>query len=670
MTLALISPQEAELEIAPLTTAQCSLEVMEERAFVNEDKWFALGSICLKAAPQPTHENAEQQRALLAYGGAFEWSLPSASNASAQLRNLLNEDNEAEVRRILDSVAAVGMRTGLVNPVFDSESIESMPFRRTTTVVSDTTGVLQGGLNFIVRHVPKARVKVPAIVQMEIRESSDNFLKIRRDTKSQKSKHRPARQLKEHLKSQGGERVLHRLELQDDVEIERTHLLGDPLRSAFRHDRNAAVSGLNLNIPVRSYVDRLVLEAARDHQALSEPGHAVLLLTGDQGQARMALAEGVRALYFRSVSAKDLFGQHLAGRPLDPFTGEPLPVPLASLLWEFATAFGRARLVSDDGTFTVSAIGEDLPWSLYQSINDLLWYEVEYKAPRPRTVHQASEEPIKPPADNGPKSVGPRPAVPPAYQRMNVNLLLTLICALDDRQTMDQNEITALLSLSSYSISHYRRFLASGEYILLAGDRWMARDRLKAVAIAARTEDPRSMRNALAHAPSFHNLVQRTERLNNGEPLDLSDLDERSKATYQVLGELTLLCASVGREFVFPTLNSPPPSEFAQLALTRFKEMAGVEKIVATGLWLESLIRHDGIHPEVAQRSLEQASEMGLLHRSTEGSTAQTRYDDHVVHVLRVEEGTPVAKPIHLYRGDYLIPGKASVSLRLKEPTP
>lgn len=89
---------------------------------------------------------------------------------------------------------------------------------------------------------------------------------------------------------------------------------------------------------------------------------------------------------------------------------------------------------------------------------------------------------------------------------------------------------------------------------------------------------------------------------------------------------------------------------------------------MATGLWLESLIRKDGIHPEVAVRSLEQANAHAMLRRSTEGSTVQTRYDDRVVHVLRVERGAPVAKPIQIYRGDYLIPGKASVSLRLEEP--
>ena len=679
MTVKLISRQDAEFEIASLTAAPCKVEVMEERAFVGkntelavEGKWLPLGLMSLKLAPQPSGEQAddEHQRARLAGDGVFEWSLPSASDAKEALADLLGEKDEGAVRSVLNSVAAIGVRAGLVNPIFDPEAIEGMPFRRTATVVSDTSGVLQGGLDFIVRHIPKARVKVPAIVQMEIRNSSHRFFKIRRDAKGAGKKQRATKQLIEHLKSQGAERALLRLELQDDVEIERTYLLGDPLRSAFVPDRDSTLTDLQLSVPLDAYVDRLILEAARHHQAQSEPGHPVLLLTSDQGQARMALAEGVRPLYFRSIRAEEVFGQCLTGRPLDPFTGEPRPVPLASLLWELATAFGRASLVSDSRTFIVSALGEGLPWSPYHSIDDLLWYEIKDKAPSSGTTPRQNLKESKGPivgSDSAPKKAQSPEA--PSYQRMNIDRLLRLICVLDDRQDLEQAEICGLLNLSSYSTLHYRRFLASAGYIRLEGSRWTATDRLKEVSVAARDGDPRSMQRVLAYAPSFQALVQRIRGTRNGESLDLSDLRQSSR-TYLVLGELTLVCASVGRGAVYPTLSRPEPADFSKLALARFRELAGSETIVATGSWLEALIRHDGIHPEVARRSLEQASEAGLLRRSTEGSTAQTQYDDHVVHVLGVEEGMPVAKPIHLYRGDYLIPGKASVSLRLEELRP
>ena len=674
MTGTLISREDAESKIASLTTSRCCIAVAEERAFVGKNGgspngWLQLGSVSLKMAPQPVAKDAdpEHYRAFLAGAGAFEWLLPSASDTEAALGEVLGDADRGSLRRALDSVAAICVRAGLVNPTFDAEAIEYLPFRRTATVVSDTSGVLQGGLDFIARHVPKARIKVPAIVQMEIRNLSDRFLKIRRDRRGSKSRQRATKQLMAHLESQGAERALLRLELQDDVEIERTYLLGDPLRNAFMPDKDPTLGDLQLSVPLDAYVDRLILEAARHHRAQSEPGHAVLLLTSDQGQARMALTEGVQPLYFRSIRAKEVFGQRLIGRPLDPFTGEPRPVPLASLLWELATAFGRVRMTSRAGTFTVSAIGEDLPWSPYHSTNDLLWYEIEDVSDAAIVHRPSSEEGPESATIGGSSPAKRRTPKKVSYQRMNVNHLLRIICVVDDRSALEQAEVSGMLGLSSYSTLHYRRFLLSAGLIRLEGRRWVATDRLKGVSRAARDGDPTSLREALGNAPSFRALVDRVERTGQGEPIDMATFGQ-SVRTYLTLGEATLTCASVGKDAVFPTMSRPSVADFGRLALARFNELAAGGKIVATGLWLESLIRHDGIHPEIARPLLERASDAGLIRRSTEGSTTQSRYDDHVVHVLRVEDGMPIVRPVHLYRGDYLIPGKASVSLRVEEP--
>lgn len=673
MTPTLISRQDAELKIASLTAEPCGVEVVEERAFVSESstsgsKCLSLGSISLKQALPPGEPaDAERQRALLGRDGTFEWSLPCASELEKALKDLLGDDDKGgDVSKALSSIAAIYVRTGMVNPILDAEAVESMPFRRSATVVSDTSGVLQGGLDFVVRHIPKARVKIPAIVQMEIRNISDRFLTTRRGSRNTKQKkERATKQLVEHLMSQGAERTLLRLELKDDVEIERTYLLGDPLRGAFAPDNT--IKGLQLSVPLRTYVDRLILEAARHHQAQSEPGHTVYLLTSDQGQARMALAEGIKPLYFRSIRPEEVFGRRLTGRPLDPFTGEPRPVSLASVVWELATAFGHARLTSHDGTFAVSAIGRDFPWSPYHSTDDLLWYEIEKTGgalgavPRQSNLENAAVPTVGINLGRGVSSTSP-----PSYQRMNVNHLLRLICTLDDMQAMEQAEVEQLLNLSSRSVAHYRLFLTSADFIRSEGTRWKATDRLKEMSIAIRDENPLSMRKGFAYAPSFLTLVERVDRLDNGQSLDLSDLGIDSRRTYLVLGELTLLFASVGKAAVYPTSNQPDPAAFSKLALARFEELAGMDAIVATGRWLEALIQQDGVHPEVARRSLEHASEAGLIRRSLEGSTTQTQYDDHKIHVLRIERGTPLAKPIHLYRGDYLMPGNQSGSIRLE----
>lgn len=117
----------------------------------------------------------------------------------------------------------------------------------------------------------------------------------------------------DHLLSQAGQRVLLRLEFREETEVERTLLVGDPLRNAFQRDSEQEWLDLNLSVPLRSYCDRLIIEAARQHQAHATPGHPIQLLTSDQGFARMALAEGITPLYFHAIPAKSFFGRRLVG---------------------------------------------------------------------------------------------------------------------------------------------------------------------------------------------------------------------------------------------------------------------------------------------------------------------------------------------------------------------
>jgi hypothetical protein len=343
------------------------VSVREEKAF-KANGWLSLGQINLEVGEHKIdHLIAAVRR------GGFEWKLPELDNVRAELKDLLGlTDKDApKLRRALNAIAAIGVRTGLQHPKFDPHSLEAMPFRRSTTVVADTSGAIQGGLDFVVRYLhPAARVKVPAIVQMEIVNFAERFLSGRRAMRT-----RPVDLLLDHLLSQGGQRVLLRLELQADTEIERTFLLEDPLRSAFQAEADPDVRDLNLSVPVRAYADRLILEAARQHLAQSNLGHKVQLLTSDQGLARMALAEGIVPLFFSAVAASDLFGKRLTGTTLDPFSGRLCEKPIASLLWELATAFGSVRLETEDQTHVliVAAFGEGLSWSPYQSHADLLW---------------------------------------------------------------------------------------------------------------------------------------------------------------------------------------------------------------------------------------------------------------------------------------------------------
>ena len=667
------SRREAEPQIAEMFEPQsvCELSVRDEQAFPGG--WLPLGDIALASTSQVDGASVNAVR-----GGTFEWSLPGLEDTRKSLLVALKVGPGAErevslkVDRAMDDIASVPVRLGLMHPVFDPDALQEMPFRRSTTVVADTSAVLQGALDFVARHLqPAARVKVPAIAHMEIVNFSHRFFSIRRGDTEKAA--RRISLLIEHLKSQGGYRTLLRLEFQADTEVERTYLLGDPLRSAFQPDRDSNLSGLNLSTSIPAYADRLILEAARHHQAQSGPEHAVRLLTSDQGLARMALAEGVKPLYFGVTRAANLFGQRLSGKNFDPFSGQIREMPLSSVLWELATVFGAARLENDTGgAFELAALGRELPWAPYHAKEDLLWCR------HARQTGGRSGNDDRARADNSEEEKIPtevqiaagvrKPRLASGTPlRFNVDRMLRLICALDDRLEMTQAEVAEALGRRGSRGDEYRRFLQSADLVSIEAGRWRAGGLLSRLSAALRHERVDEVREILFTVPSFAAFSNRFKVLAVGSALDVASLG-RGAATYRVLGEMTLICASVADAGILPTPTVPDAAAFAGVAVRRFSELDRGDGLVATGAWLESLVRTDGIHPEVARLRLQEASEMGLLRRSTEGSTTQVRFDDRMVHVLRVRSGRPVVEPVHLYRGDYLIPGKASVSLRLGEP--
>lgn len=661
-TPSLLTPAQAGSGIATLfgSDSSCGLSVSEERAF--DSQWMPLGIITL------AHTGSDRSTTTvgrLLQRGAFEWQVPDPDESTAKASELLSAGtDDARIGRTLDDVASIAVRVGLLNPRFDPMAIEQMPFRRSTTIVADTSGILQGALDFVARFLhPGARVKVPAIAQMEVANMADRFLRIRR---ANSAKRRIA-ELREHLTSQGGQRALLRLELQADTEVERTYLLGDPLRSAFERDSGSDVRELNISSPIRSYADRLILEAARHHQAQSGPAHVVRLLTGDQGLARMALAEGVRPLYFSATTAGDVFGQTLSGVTFHPFSGHAQHVPLTALLWELATGFGAARLTNSEGArFQVSAIGEGLSWSPYHADQDLLWCAEIPPGSKPRPANRLPATAAAPehPSKSGGPSTQPAAARPStSFLRFNVHRMFLLVCAIDDLQEMRTQQVEEVIEAKG---AEYRRFLYSGHIADVTRGTWVANDQSRQLSAALRNERVDEVRDVLLRTPSFAAFVERLGELSVGETLDPEPLG-RGRTTYATMGEITLVCASVVGRGIFPTPERPEPETFADIALARFTALDRQSiGLVATGEWLESLVVHEGIHPEVARRLLDHASEAGLIRRSTEGSTPQLGFNDRTIHVLRSDSGTPIVERAYLYRGDYLIPGKASVSLRIE----
>lgn len=663
---------------------ECSVSVREDRAFAS-GRYLSLGQIKIA--------DAEERRELgkiakAARAGEFEWRTPDIETLTGELSNSLaapggksaasQPSAQAKIRRIVDALGAIAVRLGLANPIFDPGAVEFMPFRRPTTVVSDTSGVIQGGLSFVAANLhPTARIKIPAIVQMEIVNFADRFLK---NWRAIETKVRPIDLLFDHINSQAGQRVLLQLELHSDIEIERTFLFGDPLRQAFQQERDKELQELNLSVAISAYSDRLILEAARQHQSQANHGHRVTLLTSDQGLARMALAEGFEPLYFHSSKPELLLGRTLTGVNFHPFTGALRVQSLQAVLWELATIFGTARLqnLETQSAIEIHAIGSDLAWAPYHSRDDLLWIEElpgstkdgpelqsGRTAERP-TVEPAASEKSKDKEisnNNGPTKNGPSGKA--HRYKMSIDSLLRLVDALDIQQTLKESEALEILDVNTPAAARdYRRFLLSGNAIVIEGANWRATETTKVLSVAIRNGKVADIRSIMRSFPSYAEVESALRSQPIGKPMSLDSFG-RATATYLALAEITELGAPIYGEGFFPTPTEPSAAAFAQIAISEYEKLKSEGGWAETGAWLESLLRNEGIHPLVARNMLQTASERGFLSRATEGSTTDIKRDRHTVRVLDVKDGVPRMKIEHLYRGDFLIPGKGSSSIRI-----
>jgi hypothetical protein len=580
----------------------------------------------------------------------------------------------------MDAIATCAVRVGLAHPVFDRSCVEGMPYRRGTTIVADTSGALQGGLDFVTRFLhPAVRIKVPAIVHMEIVNQGDSFLKRRRASKINTSA-----LLFDHLLSQAGQRVLLRLEFREETEVERTLLVGDPLRNAFQRDSEQEWLDLNLSVSLRSYCDRLIIEAARQHQAQATPGHPIQLLTSDQGFARMALAEGITPLYFHAIPARSFFGRRLVGTLFEPFTASLYRVPLEMVLWELATAFGVARLISssEDRAIEIAAIGEELAWSPVHSQDDLLWLRIREAPPIEAAQGSPDADATAAMPESGGSTAastradvvrpasGKRPGRAGGFYRIVPERMLQLVWALARHGRMSEDRVMRLARAESKgAAAEYQRFLVTGGFVEIDAAGWALTDAGVALAQAITAGDVDGIAAGLERVPSFRGFLTELRAAEKGKPATLR-LPERAESTYRALGEIVCAGAPIGREGYYSTTERPNLADFAEIALRCFEDLDNGDGFVSVGAWLEALVRVNGIHPEIARRLLQEASASGLIVGSTEGSTTDTRHDHHAVRVLRSRSSGPRVETVHLYRGDFLIPNKSSSSIRLGRPNP
>ncbi|MBR0661188.1 hypothetical protein [Neoroseomonas oryzicola] len=701
----LASPKIAEDALARLFLAgqPATLEVSEETAFCGGR--LNLGQVMVQA-PETTNVGLRTSVRV----GSFIWIVPPRDEVEAGLKSLASKAgqsfsgaaaprSEAKLASALDAIVQVAARIGLVKPVFDARIVQRFPLHRPATVVADTSGVHHGALNFVASYLqPMARIKLPAILHMEIVNQADRYFSARR------KRGKPLDQLCEHLKSQTGQRALLRLELKDDTEIERNFLLSDPLRSAFIPDKDEDLKDLNLSVPLKSYVDRLILEAARQHQYHAPPGHDVFVLTGDQGLARMAIAEGVPPMFFRHVRPEQFFDRRLSGALLHPIKGTLVGHSLAEVLWELATAFGQARLSVGEAFVEATALHADLPWSSYHTQDDLLWFStgglpqwpVESRdveaatiaglaiASPTETASQDGESPlsaatIAAPTKPKSKATRGRSATQTStserggvrFHRFSPQTLVTLVDALSESGPTSDADIARRFKLSNKDTrAEHRRLLVSGGFIRFDAGSWIPTDALQDLALAQRLGDVVQMATHFMKIPSYQVVADAlTDAWNSKQALAL-ELPQRVRANYTVLAEITGIGATVEGIGLLPTPEHPSVARFTDIAMQTFHNLAAGERLVSAGAWLEALVQQCGVHPLVARDKLREAAAARLLRPHTEGSTIDTSFDDHTLRVLQLKDGRPVVENVFLYRGDFLTPGKASTSLSLERVEP
>ena len=655
-----------------LSPAQSMLCIREDKCFKG-DEWFELGNVTLKpGAPEPGEDASDRLLAAVSFG-FFEWRCVTAEealNRLAQLLQVTKEEHRDKARRALDAIACVAARIGLIHPSFDADALGQMPFRRPTTVVVDTSSILQGGLDFVVHFLyPMARLKVPAIAHMEILNAADNYFKSRRSatlTESLKPK-----ALLDHVMSQGGQRALLRLELQTDAEIERGRLGADPLRGVVQSGSDAEDKNLGLQAIQRSFADRLIFETARQHLSLSSPDHPVMLMTADQGLARMTLGEGMPTLFFEATSFNTLSGRTLSGTTFDPFRGRVYPISLTDILWEFAVTFGMARLVSSDGSRSVEvcAMGETLAWSPYHAKDDLLWVrftgDPTAKPPRSVAAKVVKTKPAKAPET----AKAPKAPVEPTQRKQyagsykfGLTKMFLLIDKLSSSGSLKPDEVLEALALGSGGqTDDYRNFLLAGGFIEGSVE-IEATPALQELVTALKKGDFETALGLFRRVPSFAGFVDFLLGARADNPVA-----QRAIPPYTGLSEIVCIGFEIPEEKLFGTPNRPTPEDFTELAFKVYEGFAGdSDDYVLTGLWLEGLVREGGVHPITSRRLLEESREKGLLQRFTEGSTPETGYQNHTLYVLDTAQGGLNVRRLGIFEGDFVLPGKSSVSIRLK----
>jgi hypothetical protein len=679
MKLKLFSKEDALKCIAQIGKNGEPFEIsLGEDICFGRDKWVNIGTITLQPGGQYIENETRYDEYCAAKFGGFEWQLLSLEKLNENITKALdNVENKDRVQKDKDRVQKafreglqdVLRRTLLLLPIFDVETIGKIPLQKPITIVTDTSAIHQGGLDFICRFLsPWAKIKVPAIVHMEIINQVDRYFATRRE--SQKKKKPVAAALREHILSQGGQRTLLRLEF-SDAEIERGDLGADPLRGIVTPSSDPEDGNLKLQEIVRSFADRLILETARRFQTQVRPDHALALLTSDQGLARMTMAEGMDVFFFESRSFPKFDSRKLTGSLFHPFSQKIYTVPLTDVLWELAVSFGCLRLQNYNTNESLELWGipsGEYTWQPLHVKDDLLWGIFNSGTSSTTTDNTSIALSTDIERSGHTDAVSSEKIATAKAYAFSPDQMFLLIKMLVDKGELTNQEAQDKLGLKHQErYNLYKNFLKSGSFVEINDSKIICTELLKSLWQSVLDEDHIKILFYLKKIPSFEALYN---HVNQGRTVEYSTLPifNNAKSTYIKLGEAACAWLNIQNKKIVTTDNIPDLPDFANLAVEVYKLIRSQEDTewILTGRWLEELAIKYAVHPILARKLVKKAQEQNLVNVYAEGSTPDTRFEQHDLWIIKTSDRLPQLEKVYLYHGDFLIPGTSAVRIKLE----
>ncbi len=210
--------------------------------------------------------------------------------------------HEDKTRRALEAVMHCAVRCGFVNPTFDAGSVAEMPFVRPTTIVVDTSAVLQGGLDFVIRHLyPMARIKIPAITHMEILNMTERYFAHRRAVRGENFSGQRAVRPRD---GTGRSACPTATGIADRRGNRASSSWSRPATGNHSARSDAEDRSLGLQQIQRSFADRLILETAIQHRDRLSPDHPIVCPYRRPGTGSHDLGRGTSLTLLRQPARR------------------------------------------------------------------------------------------------------------------------------------------------------------------------------------------------------------------------------------------------------------------------------------------------------------------------------------------------------------------------------